>query len=220
MERYRIEITGKTPLLLHADDVEWSDTMESWKNDPANKKMSRAGDDRTPAWRWVGYAYHDGEHLCLPAENIMRAMMEGGGMVLVPGGKSGKTFKAQTQSGMMSVTPSWLLSGEKGPIKVKDVTALMQNDKFSEHRPAVNKLGFDLLVRRARIGMSKHIRVRPILRQWSATGELIVTDEQITEEVLNSILAYAGTYKGLCDWRPGSKTPGSFGTFGAKVTRI
>ena len=68
--------------------------------------------------------------------------------------------------------------------------------------------------------MSKHIRVRPMLRTWAVSGELIVTDEQITDEVLNSILAYAGTYKGLCDWRPGSKTPGSFGTFKAKVTRI
>ena len=147
-------------------------------------------------------------------------MMEGGGMVLVPGGKSGKTFRAQTQSGLMSTSPHWLLSGEKGPIKVKDVNALMKNDKFDEHRPAVNKLGFDLLVKRAKVGMSKHIRVRPMLRTWAVSGELIVTDEQITDEVLNSILAYAGTYKGLCDWRPGSKTPGSFGTFKAKVTRI
>ena len=57
-------------------------------------------------------------------------------------------------------------------------------------------------------------------KQDVVSGELIVTDEQITDEVLNSILAYAGTYKGLCDWRPGSKTPGSFGTFKAKVTRI
>ena len=220
MERYKITLTGKTPLLLHADDVTWADAMEAWKNDPANKKLSRAGDDRTPAWRWVGCAYHNGEHLILPAENVMRAMMEGGAMVLVPGGKSGKSFKAQTQSGIMSAAADWILHGEKGPIKAADVHALMQNDQFATHRAAVNKLGFDLMVKRAKIGMAKHIRVRPIFRTWSASGELRVIDEQITQEVLQNILNCAGSYKGLGDWRPGSKTPGSFGTFNAEVVRI
>ena len=42
-------------------------------------------------------------------------------------------------------------------------------------------------------------------------------DDQITTDVLRSILEYAGRYKGLGDWRPSSKTPGPYGTFTAEI---
>lgn len=220
MRRYEVTITGKTPLLMHADNVEWADRMDEWKSDPANKKNSKAGDDRSPAWRWIGYAYHNGEHITIPSENIMRAIMEGGAMVPVPGGKNGKTFKSQTQSGMMSADPDWILSVAAGTIRASEVHALMKVDLFSDHKTAVHALGFDLHVKRAKIGTSKHVRVRPIFREWSARGVLIVVDEQITDAVLRDILAYAGTYKGLGDWRPGSKTPGPYGMFSAEVKMV
>jgi hypothetical protein len=35
--------------------------------------------------------------------------------------------------------------------------------------------------------------------------------------VLSDIFNYAGRYKGLGDWRPGSKTPGTWGMFTAEV---
>ena len=111
MKTYSVTITGRTPLLMHRDNIEWADFMDAWKNNPDNKAKSKAGDDRTPAFRWLGCLYHDTAGLLsIPQENVMRAIMEGGAMVLVPGGKSGKTFKAQTQSGMMSVAPFWPLT--------------------------------------------------------------------------------------------------------------
>ena len=81
-------------------------------------------------------------------------------------------------------------------------------------------MGFSLFVKRARIGQSKHIRVRPRFDNWAAQGELLVTDEQITENILRDILEMAGKYKGLGDWRPSSKTPGFYGTFNAEVKRV
>jgi hypothetical protein len=51
MRNYEVTMTGTQPLLLHADDIEWADRMSAWKDDPANKKTSKAGDDRSPAWR-------------------------------------------------------------------------------------------------------------------------------------------------------------------------
>jgi hypothetical protein len=90
---------------------------------------------------------------------------------------------------------------------------------FSEHKKAAQAMGFELLVKRAKIGMSKHIRVRPQFPTgWQARGTLAVWDEQIDERSLASILEYAGQYKGLCDWRPGGKTPGPYGTFDAKIS--
>ena len=107
MRKYEVTLTGTTPLLMHWDNIEWADQMDAWKNDPANRKDSRAGDDRSPAWRWIGSCYHDGKHITIPSDNLMRSMMEGGAMVPVPGGKNGKTFKAQTQSGMMVSESDW-----------------------------------------------------------------------------------------------------------------
>jgi len=217
IRRYKVDIIGNQPLLMHPDNIEWADEMEAWKNDKDNKKSSKAGDDRTPAWRWIGNLYHDGEVVIVPVENIMRCLMEGGALVLVPGGRSGKTFKAQTQSGIMPTNVGWPVLLDGKPISFAPFKAMIGNKDFSEHKAVAEASGFDLFVKRARIGGSKHVRVRPRFTRWSISGELVVTDEQITSSVLEDILECAGTYKGLCDWRPGSKTPGMFGTFEAKI---
>lgn len=221
MKTYRVTLTGTQPLLMHADDIEWADQMDAWKNDKDNKKQSKAGDDRTPAFRWIGSLYRDESGtVVLPTENLMRALMEGGTMVLVPGGKSGKTFKAQSQSGIMPRDLGWPLLVNGKPIAGKPIEALLSEKDFGAHREAVKSLGFSLFIKRARIGQSKHIRVRPRFETWSAQGDLVVTDEQITDSVLADILEMAGKYKGLGDWRPSSKTPGTFGMFTAEIMSV
>lgn len=220
MKTYSVTITGKTPLLMHHDNIEWADFMEEWKNNPESKKTSKAGDDRSPAWRWLGCVYHDGNLLAIPQANIMKCLMEGGAMVPVPGGKSGKTFKSQTQSGMMSVEPFWLLSIDGALIQWTDIEVLQAEDSFKAHRETARGLGFDLMVKRAKIGSSKHVRVRPeFAAGWKASGTLAVWDEQITEVTLGQILEYSGQYKGLGDWRPGGKTPGPYGMFEASIKK-
>jgi hypothetical protein len=220
MRHYNVTITGKTPLLMHHDKIEWADQMDEWKNDPANKKGSKAGDDRSPAFRWIGSLYHDGDVIAIPQENIMRCIMEGGAMVPVPGGKNGKTFKAQTQSGMMSETPFWPLEVAGESIALSDVNALAEEVKFSAHKELVESLGFSLFVKRAKIGQSKHVRVRPRFDSWAISGSFVVWDEQLTTDVLENVLRYSGQYKGLGDWRPGGKTPGPFGMFEAQIEQI
>lgn len=220
MRRYDIVISGQTPLLMHWDNIDWADKLDAWKNDPGNKKTSKAGDDRSPAWRWIGSLYHDGTHAAIPNDNLMRCLMEGGAMVPVPGGKSGKTFKAQTQSGMMVSEPFWpvLIDGKAVPMDT--INPLLSVEDFGKHKACVTDLGFRLHVKRAKIGASKHIRVRPCFDRWTVRGTVSVWDEQITERVLSDVLRYAGQYKGLGDWRPGGKTPGSFGMFEATVKEI
>lgn len=220
MRKYEVTITGKTPLLMHWDNVDWADEMARWSADPKNKKVSKAGDDRSPAFRWIGYTYNNGEYVCMPSENIMRSIMEGGAMVPVPGGKSGKTFKAQTQSGIVCLDSDWKLIVGGKPIEMARINPLINETDFQKHREAVVALGFELFVKRAKVGMNKHVRVRPKFNEWSCSGVLIVQDEQITDQVLQDVLTYAGTYKGLGDWRPGSKTPGPFGMFSASIKRI
>lgn len=214
---YEVTLTGSTPLLMHADNIEWADAMEEWKTNPANKKGSKAGDDRSPAWRWLGSLYHDGNVVVLPSDNLSRCFMEGGAMVPVPGGKNGKTFKSQSQSGMMTGEPVWPLLVNGKTISAKDLLALQKENSFAAHKDFCEKAGFMLFVKRAKIGASKHIRVRPRFDRWATRGTIVVWDEQITEGVLKDILEYAGKYKGLGDWRPGGKTPGPHGMFSAEV---
>jgi len=205
---------------MHNDDIDWADQMDAWKNNADNKKKSKAGDDRSPAFRWIGSLYHDGEIVTIPTGNIMRALMEGGAMVPVPGSKNGKTFKAQSQSGIMPRSPNWALTVKGSTVPFSEIWKLSEEPEFAKHSAAVKPMGFELFVKRARIGSSKHVRVRPKFDHWEVSGELAVSDDQITSQILADILRVAGTYKGLGDWRPGSKTPGTFGMFEAEAREV
>ncbi len=221
MRRYELTLTGTQPLLLHADDLGWSDKMDDWKNDKDNKKGSKAGDDRSPAWRWIGTLYHDGKYIVMPAANIMKSLMDGGVMVPVPGGKSGKTFKAQTMSGIIPATLSWPILIDDKPIPVAQILALAGNKNFAKHQEVALAHGFSLHLKRAKIGQSKHVRVRPQFQKWSIRPVVDVQDEQITMEVLADIAEMAGKFKGLGDWRPGApKSPGPHGMFEATVKEL
>lgn len=220
IRRYDVTIEGVTPMLMHWDNIEWSDEMAAWQADPENKGVSKAGDDRTPAWRWVGNVYHDGKVVCLPSDNLMRALMEGGAMV--PVGRGAKTFKAQSQSGMMVTSPYSPLLINGRTISWEAIERIKQEREFSANVDAARALGFNLFVKRAKVQTSKHVRVRPRFDTWSCVFGLNVWDDQLTEAVIRNIVSYAGQYRGICDWRPGSpKSPGSFGMFRlASIARI
>jgi hypothetical protein len=220
MRRYAVTVTGTNPLLMHADSVEWTDQIKLWQKDPENKKVSIAGDDRSPAWTWIGALYHDGKVVAMPSDNLMTALREGGGMVPVPGAKGNKTFKSQTQSGLLVNEAYWPLIINGATIPVDEIKQLLNEEDFSRHQETAKRLGFELFVKRAAVNRAKHVRVRPRFDRWQVSGTISVFDEQITTEVLISVLDMAGRYKGLCDWRPSSKTPGPFGTFVTEIQEV
>lgn len=211
---YHVTITGETPLLMHADNLEWRGHMEQWLRDPLNKRDSVAGDDRTPAYRWLGSCYHDGQVLGIPSDNLMTALREGGAKVPKSGNK---TWKAQTQSGLVVNELLWPLTPT---VAWPALVALKDEKDFAVHIARTAALGFTLWAKSARIGRAKHIRVRPRFDQWQATGTITVLDEAITKDILQSVLDMAGVYCGLGDWRPSSPSkPGPFGKFIAVMKR-
>jgi hypothetical protein len=220
MKTYAVTIRGLSDMLHHQDNIEWSGQMQHWREDPKNKAKSVRGDDRSPACTWIGGLYHDGKHVAIPADNLMRCLMVGGAQVMVPGGKNGKTFKAQTQSGMLVVEEFWPLFVSEKPIPVERILALVNEEDFAVHVETVKKAGFMLHVKRAKIGASKHVRVRPRFSSWSARGTLQVWDDQLKLPALVDILRMAGSNKGLGDWRPSSRTPGPFGRFESEIVEI
>lgn len=219
MKRYSVTLKGETPLLMHNDNLAWADVMEKWRLDPANKKMSVAGDDRTPPWRWIGTLYVEGNKVVIPSDNLMTMMREGGKKVST--GKGQQTFKAQTQSGIIVDQSAWPMIVNGKEVPYASIKALIGNGDFEAHMQTAESLGFELFVKRAKIGNAKHVRVRPRFDSWLISGSLTVLDETITTSILESILKIGGAYCGLCDWRPSSiKAPGSFGKFTVEMEEI
>lgn len=218
MKTYKAVLKGESPLLMHKDNIVWSELVKKWQKDPQNKALSQPGDDRSPAWTWIGSLYHDGKNLCMDSDNLMTMLREGGAKV--PTGRKQQTYKAATQSGLLvnSVDSVFLVEGKQVPFA--PINALSGELDFDKHLELAQELGFELLVKRAKVGMSKHIRVRPLFKNWSVETRISVIDEQksgITKEVLKRILEEGGALCGLGDWRPSGRTPGQFGRFSAEV---
>jgi hypothetical protein len=217
--RFRFELTGITSLLMHADDVEAADRLNAWRKDPRNKSISVPGDDRSPPWTWHTYIYHDGKHLIIPSDNLMIALRVGA--TKIPAAKGKGTFKALSQSGL-SISSEYLPFSINGgrAIKLAEIHKL-EPLAFADQSSKVRDLGFSLSVKRARVGDSKHVRVRPRFDDWHVAGEIDVVDPAISESVLNSMFTLAGRAGGLCDGRPSApKSPGSAGMFTSKLVKI
>lgn len=216
--RYEFTLTGETPILMHADDVMSADAMELWRSDPKNKAISKRGDDRSPAWTWIGYLYHAGGNVVLPCENLQKCLSQAGAKLTL---KGKKTFKEAAVSGIWieQATPALLVKGK--PVSMAKIDGLRTERDFAAHMETSKKLGFDLDVRRAKIGMSKHIRVRPKFDSWSVVGVIDVDDgvKELTKDVVTEIFHYAGKV-GLGDWRPGCGTPGRWGMFRSELKTI
>jgi hypothetical protein len=211
---YAVRLIGETPLLMHWDNLLWAARMERWQKDPANKSKSVAGDDRTPAWRWLGNLYVDCGRVCIPADNLQTALREGGAKV--GAGRKGQTYKRHTQSGMVVNESSWPLVVGGKTLNGKELfERFIGIEDFAEHERMAAELGVCLFSKRARIGTSKHVRVRPRFDAWECSGTITVFDDQVIPgDALRMILESAGSMCGLCDWRPSSpKSPGPFGRF-------
>jgi hypothetical protein len=215
--RYEFTLKGTTPLLVHADDVEKADLLTEWRKAPENKNLSKPGDDRSPAWTWQTYLYSDGEFLTVQSDNLMVALRQAGAEIKI---KGNKTFKQETQSGMFIPAEHLpiLVAGKQIPIA--SIEAITGDANYADHAKAALALGFRLFVKRAKVGNSKHVRVRPRFDEWGIVGVVEVTAKEITTPVLVQLFNIAGR-KGLCDWRPTSpKAPGPFGMFTAEIGEI
>lgn len=217
MVKYSFILKGLMPLLMHAIDIDAEDEVKRWQQDPKNKSISVAGDDRSPPWKWATYTYSDGKNLVMPAENIMACLMGGGKQMIL---KRQKTYKEITQSGLLVNGEHCQFFNHGKPVSFTAITAMKNDgDDFSTQAEKAKKMGFLLHGKRVRVGTSKHIRIRPKFDEWSVQGEIYVLVPEITQPILQQLFDLAGR-QGLCDWRPSSKTPGPYGQFSAVVEKI
>jgi len=215
MMLYDFVLKGLRPIIFHADDVVASDVINDWRKNPDNKGVSVPGDDRSPAWTWTLYLYSDGENVAIPHENILACLLKAG--TQIPKNKGKGTFKSESQSGLLLPDPFCRFTSGGKQIKMAAIASL-RDLPFKEQFDAVQKLGFELKVKRAAVGQAKHVRVRPMWHKWEIQGQVDVIDPTITSEVLGQMFAIAGQRVGLLDWRPSApKKPGPYGTFKAEV---
>lgn len=49
---------------------------------------------------------------------------------------------------------------------------------------------------------AKVFKIRPLIQPWGGSFRMHVLDPRLTQDVLATIISYAGVYVGLADWRP------------------
>jgi hypothetical protein len=208
-------LKGITPLLMHADYVEAATTLDEWRKSPSHKNSSVPGDDRSPGWTWQTYLYRNDENcVTMPADNVMVALRQAGAKMIL---KRQTTFKAITQSGLLMTEEHLDFTNGGSAVALADFVS-NRDEKFADQKKRAEKAGFELFIKRANIGTKKHVRVRPIFRAWQVTGIIKILAPDISFDNLQMLFDLAGDV-GLCDWRPGCKTPGRYGMFEATVSK-
>lgn len=219
MKRYKITLTGLSDLLMHKDNITWSERVRKWQKDPANKPLTVAGDDRSPGWAWMGYVYHHGGLVCIESDNLMSMLRDAGKKI--PGERKNSSLKAITQAGIIVNEVAWPMTVRGAAIGWKAFDDLKLVNDFDQHEERAKAHGFELFVKRAKVGQAKHIRVRPRFEEWEVSGTITVTEESLKKSVIQDVLNMGGARVGLGDWRPGSpQSPGPFGKFTSTVEEI
>lgn len=220
METYRFTLTGATPLIYDADDVDKAELLERWRKDPANKNISKPGDDRCPPWGWKRCVYLFDGFVAMPSDNLMPCLRKAGTEFKA---KGQRTYKAETQTGIVFAEDGYtLLVGDK-PIPAAAIEAIEGDfDDQCEQFAALcggAKIG-KLDVRRARPQTQKHVRVRPMFYQWGVTGLMHVIEPALNQKLLTDIFQFAGNKVGVGNWRPSApKAPGPYGRFTVKISQ-
>jgi hypothetical protein len=207
--------------------VEWQDRVSAWIADGANKGISKPGDDRTPAWGWLGRLYYDGGLIVMPADNLNACFADAGRCI--PLGKG--TYQRVVCAGMQVKEFYWPMMVDGKTIKSQQFLDLIdkgdtKEDHQKRHCSLASKNGFDLWPKHAALGdgkggVKKVIRVRPRFNKWSLQGTIDVFDDRLTPDIVKQILTFAGTRVGLGDWRPSApKKPGHYGLFDVEISPI
>lgn len=202
IRQFHVQMESVSALLMHFDNIEAAD-----EDSQVGKRGGKPGDDRHPADRWMRSLYIDPttRKLCIPSDNIEAMLKKAGSQISL--GRM-KTLKTLAESAMFVEDACCPLEPSVSADAIEKI-----NGTFAEHAAAVKKLGFELFVKRVKVGGKRHIRVRPRFATWRASCTITVTEDSISEQMIGQLWEVAGRYVGLCDWRP------KYGRFTAQVSK-
>lgn len=193
-KRITVLIKGLAPgLICHngqlADESnEWTQRVNSLK-DKAKQSKSEELNRQLREARVIGGLYLDSNgQPVLPQNMIAAALARGASKVDL---KKGKHF----MSGITVCGNACLI--HDGP---EDVTELAKDERF--------QFNVGVVIQKATV-----MGTRPIFREWAAELPITYETDLVDEDTVVRIIAAAGRYIGLGDWRPSSPKPGKHGRF-------
>lgn len=193
MVRFRLDIRGTAPLIMHSSRL--ADAL-----DPATKalkeisaKRKKTDDDlaQLSLTEWLGGLYYDPalKTIYMPSDNVQACLIEAAKAT-----RKGKT-----------VDRAIFLDGDVNPLdfpdKNKTIEALSKDENYVFRKVVT--------VMRAKV-----VRTRPIFREWSTSVFGVLDTSEMNWQDFVGIVERAGSFVGLGDWRP------RYGRFEATVTQI
>lgn len=131
-----------------------------------------------------------------------KAYFEGDGMVYVPGENIHECMKEAAKYWGQRIPGE----GQKTYTDVIAKAVVCENMPFGIHKDSDDLIPFGKAVNgnpsKGKKSGCKVYKIRPLIRPWDGTFRIHVFDGRLTEGILKVVLSYAGTFIGLCDWRP------------------
>ncbi len=172
---YEVKIQGLDSIIFNRllSKHEITAPGDNAKEDPTDREWR--------LWQEKAYITEQGK-LYLPGENIHECMKQGSQYwgQKIPGAGN-KTYTDLVASAVICETVDLEASKDD----------LIPFDKMVNGNPSKGKKSG-----------TKVLRVRPLLRPWGGTFRLHVFDARLSPDIIKTIIAYAGTFRGLGDWRP------------------
>jgi hypothetical protein len=219
-----LTLSNVSEFFMDRDNISFAEEIVKWTKDPANADEQRPGDDRAPAWGWLGKLHYGLDGFVGIPQNMLAPCIRGAGaMIPHPTAKGGKTLKEPSQSGIQFTQTSYPLLVRAGaewqPINYTALHAKLRDEEdFAQHEAVALALGFKVDVRRAKPQYNRsHIRVRPMFTTWRCVCDIVITDEVLTDALVLQLFDLAGTHKGIGNWRPSVGKAGSYGMFQADL---
>lgn len=175
MKQINVEITGKTPLLLHRF------TEEQQENATTGNRLSLKGDRGTPREQATQCLYTNEEgEIILPQPNLFRSIVD-----------AGKFFK----NGKNKVTTQ----------KSSLIPALVEMDEVYYPIEFDEDWDVDTRPVRIPSTGGRILRHRPCFNKWRINFSMVVDEKEMSTSMLRDIVDAAGKKIGLGDFRPDCK---------------
>ena len=171
---YDVVIQGSDAILFN----KMPDMSQAKTKGPKQQQVDRLEDEKAN-FREKAYLTSDNK-VYIPSENMHESLCQGAQYwgQKIPGAGS-KTFTDVVKSACV----------------VEDVDLGATKDDLIAFGKAVNGTP-------TKKNPSKVYKVRPLLRPWAGRFRIHVFDARIDASILKTIVAYAGAYRGVCEWRP------------------
>jgi len=175
---YEVEIRG-------VDSILFNKIPDMSK--PKTEKKDQAKIDRAElellTWREKLY-FDENNEVYIPGENIHECLKSGAQYwgQKIPG-EGNKTYTDVVASSIICTN---IYLGLK-----KDNEEIIPFGKMANANPSKGKKSG-----------AKVYKIRPLVRPWGGTFDMHVFDGRLTPSILETVISYAGAFRGLCDWRP------------------